>query len=202
MSTPQPPLRQPTQDEIKEVQKYATALHRAAIFTIIVAPLLAALPPRKLDAYTLGLVGLTGFSGNYLYKESRGNSIWHVIGGNEADTIRKEKETAGEGGIFTGGLPTQKAREFQHHLKEMRLQHARAEGKPVPDEDVKKGTIIDQVYYGSEKPEGWRERRAREDQEKLDQGKGYGDIIMEQIWDVWNWNYGDKKNTNQLEKKE
>ncbi|KAF1345709.1 hypothetical protein BDV97DRAFT_358900 [Delphinella strobiligena] len=181
MSHPQPPIREPTPDETNQ---YKITLHRAAIFTLVVCPALAALPPRKFDVYTVGLIGLTGFSGNYLYKESRGHSIWHVIGGSKAEGLRKD--TIGDGDAT---LPTERAREFQKHLKELRAEKARAEGKPIPDKDIEiaKGSILDKVYYGAEEPEGWRERRAREDQEKLAQGKGYGDIIMEQIWDVWTW---------------
>jgi len=136
------------------------------------------------NAYTIGLIGLTGFSGNYLYKESRGHSIWHVIGGSRAESLRKD--TVGDG---DSSLPTERAREFQRQMKEMKERKALSEGRPVPQKDPvpEKGSIVDQVYYESEKPEGWRERRAREDQEKLAQGKGYGDIILEQIWDVWNW---------------
>ncbi|KAL1302345.1 hypothetical protein AAFC00_002752 [Neodothiora populina] len=201
MSHPQPPIREPTPKETKD---YSTTLHRAAILTLIVAPALAALPPRKFDAYTVGLVGLTGFSGNYLYKESRGHSIWHLIGGSKAETLRKD--TVGDG---DASLPTERAREFQRQMKERKGLQARADGKVLPaKEDVaapaaKSPSIIDQVYYGSEKAEGWRERRAREDEEKLAQGKGYGDIIMEQIWDVWNWNYGDNKDkSGESEKKQ
>lgn len=93
------------------------------------------------------------------------------------------KEAVGDG---DGSLPTERAREFQRQMRERRA----AEGRPMPkaeEKEVGKGSIIEQVYYGNEKPEGWKERRLREDNEKLAQGKGYGDIILEQIWDVWNW---------------
>ncbi|KAH0128795.1 hypothetical protein KCU66_g4696, partial [Aureobasidium melanogenum] len=50
-----------------------------------------------------------------------------------------------------------------------------------------KQNILEQVYYGNEKPEGWRERRAQEDQKALAEGKGLSDIILDQIWDVWTW---------------
>ena len=179
MSHPQAPIRDPTPTETKS---YATTLHRAAIFTLVVCPCLAALPPRKFDAYTIGLVGLTGFSANYLYKESRGHSIWHVIGGQKAEGLRKEVV-----GDSDGSLPTERAREFQRQMKERKEAQAIAEGRELPKKEPEKGSIIDQVYYGSEQPEGWKERRLREDNEKLAQGKGYGDIILEQIWDVWTW---------------
>lgn len=185
MSHPQAPTRQPTEDETKS---YATTLHRAAIFTVVVCPLLAALPPRKFDTYTIGLVGLTGFSANYLYRESRGHSILSLVGGAGAEKARAEALASGD-----TSLPTDRAREFQRQLKAQREAQAIREGKPLPVAEEEKPGVLQQVYYGSEKPEGWQERRLREDQKALAEGKGYGDIIMEQIWDVWTWGKGKEK---------
>lgn len=47
-------------------------------------------------------------------------------------------------------------------------------------------TSLRKVWMGSEKP-GWKERRLAEEQEKIFQGEGYGSMIMDQIWEVWNW---------------
>ena len=38
-----------------------------------------------------------------------------------------------------------------------------------------------------EEGEGWKEKRMREEKEAMEEGKGYGDIILDQIWEVWNW---------------
>lgn len=35
--------------------------------------------------------------------------------------------------------------------------------------------------------EGWMEKRLREEQKALEEGKGYSGLIMDQIWEVWNW---------------
>ncbi|GAB7352524.1 hypothetical protein MBLNU459_g2919t1 [Dothideomycetes sp. NU459] len=182
MSHPQPPTRQPTEDETKS---YKTTLHRAALFTLVVCPLLAAIPPRKFDTYTIGLVGLTGFSANYLYRESRGHSILSLVGGSEAEKARAD---AGD-----TSLPTDRAREFQRQLRAQREAQAVRDGKPLPVPQEEKPSVLEQVYYGGEKPEGWKERRIREDQKALAEGKGYGDIIMEQIWDVWTWGKAKQK---------
>ena len=48
--------------------------------------------------------------------------------------------------------------------------------------------------------EGWKERRLKEEQEKLDQGEGYWDMIVDQVWEVWNW--GEKKAEDLKEKDE
>ena len=33
----------------------------------------------------------------------------------------------------------------------------------------------------------WKAQREKEIKEDLEEGKGLGDMIMEQIWEVWNW---------------
>ena len=76
MSHPQPPQRPPTTDE---TQRYVKALHNTAIAAVIACPILALLPPRKLDLYTWMLVGMTGYSGNYLVREQTGRPIWQHI---------------------------------------------------------------------------------------------------------------------------
>jgi hypothetical protein len=37
------------------------------------------------------------------------------------------------------------------------------------------------------KREEWKAERQHEIQEELEEGKGFGDMIMDQIWEVWNW---------------
>ncbi len=57
---------------------------------------------------------------------------------------------------------------------------------------------LQKVWMGDEKP-GWKERRLAEEQEKLSQGEGYGGMIMDQIWEVWNWG---KEKGEDLERKD
>ena len=40
------------------------------------------------------------------------------------------------------------------------------------------------VWMGGERA-GWERRRAEREREELAGGKGYGDIIMEQVWEVF-----------------
>jgi len=49
--------------------------------------------------------------------------------------------------------------------------------------------ILGRLWMGGEE-EGWKERRLEEERRALEDGKGYLDMIFEQVWDVWNW---DKK---------
>jgi len=54
------------------------------------------------------------------------------------------------------------------------------------------------LWMGQEE-EGWAERRGREEREKLAEGRGYGGLIVDQIWEVWNW---DKKPRKEGEEEE
>lgn len=80
-------------------------------------------------------------------------------------------------------MPTEKAQEMQRLLREEREKGRRALGV---EED--KG-VLGRLWMGDEKA-GWKERRLEEERKALEEGKSYTDMIVEQIWDVWNW---DKK---------
>jgi hypothetical protein len=65
-----------------------------------------------------------------------------------------------------------------------------------PKSAIEKG--LQTVWMGGEKA-GWKERRLAEEQEKISQGEGYGGMIMDQIWEVWNWG---KEKGEELEEKD
>ena len=46
--------------------------------------------------------------------------------------------------------------------------------------------LLEKVWMGSE-GEDWKEKRDQREKEALEEGKGYGGMIMDQIWEVWNW---------------
>ncbi len=50
--------------------------------------------------------------------------------------------------------------------------------------------LLEQVWMGNE-GDDWKEKRDRREREALEVGKGYLDLIKEQIWDVWS--SGEKK---------
>ena len=35
--------------------------------------------------------------------------------------------------------------------------------------------------------EAWKVQREKEIKEDVEEGKGFGDMIVDQIWEVWNW---------------
>ncbi|KAK5115873.1 hypothetical protein LTR85_009467 [Meristemomyces frigidus] len=165
MSHPQPPQRQPTPTDTKQ---YARTIHNVALLAVVACPVLALIPPRKLDIYTIGLVGTTAYSGDYLVRERSGRSIWQHVRG--ASRTLEEPRTAVP--------PTEQAnlsRELQYAKQEM--QRLRPESKSVTEE----------LQATQSQRDAWKAQREKEIQDDLDVGKGFGEMITDQIWEVWNW---------------
>ena len=87
-------------------------------------------------------------------------------------------------------LPSQRALEIQAKLRaarEIQIQTAMGEElEKLKARQAQEKPVMERVWMGGE-TEGWKERRLREEQKALDEGKGYGDLIKEHIWDVWTW---------------
>lgn len=60
-----------------------------------------------------------------------------------------------------------------------------------------RGSLLEEKVRESE---DWRVQRLREEKEKLEEGKSYEDIIVDQIWDVWNQEGRKKKEGEEGEK--
>ena len=52
--------------------------------------------------------------------------------------------------------------------------------------------LLEKVWMGGE-GDDWKAKRDQREKEALEEGRGYGGLIMDQIWEVWNWG----KNRNQ-----
>jgi len=50
----------------------------------------------------------------------------------------------------------------------------------------KQPSTLEKLWLGDEKPD-WKKRREEEEQEALDEGRGYGGLIMDQLKEVWTW---------------
>lgn len=143
MSHPEPPENKPTNPEI---ERYAKTVHNVAVAALIACPILALLPPRKLDIYTIGLITTTAYSANYLVREKSGRGVWQHISRQPA-TIQQETEL----GSVVGELQKQRR------------------------------NVSGQDYQS-----GWKAERQKEIREDVEEGKGFGDMIVDQIWEVWN----------------
>jgi hypothetical protein len=148
---------------------------------LIASPVLIALPPRKLDHLTVLLVGAFGFSANHVIREQTGRSIVERI---ESRIARPR---------ILSDLPSERAQEVQMRLRAAREAQLREGGMPADELEKWKALqkqqdqgIAQRVWLGGEK-EGWMERRLQEEQKALEEGKGYGDLISDYVWDVWSW---------------
>lgn len=143
-----------------DIQRYDKFVHSVALVCLVACPAIALLPPRKLDFYTLGLIGTTAYSGNYLIRERTGRSIWQTLSGRERS-----------GAIVP---PTEQAnlnREIQAARQEM----------------LRQGKVVATVSEEVNARDAWKVRREQEIKEDLEEGKGLSDMIVDQIWEVWNW---------------
>lgn len=158
--TPEPTLEQ----KIHMTDSYHRFVHTTSLAMLFVAPVLIALPPRKLDFYTFTLGGIFAISGNQLLRERNGVGILGLL------PARGEPGSGMEASIV-----------------------AASQGRRILEEPIITDERVKEVMrQGRQKvDEGWKERRLKEEQEKIEQGEGYGGMIMDQIWDVWNW--GEKK---------
>lgn len=143
-------------------------LHNTSIAMLVIAPVLIALPPRKLDLYTFFLGGGFVASANHLIKERTGAGILYQFPGTR--------------------LPPM-AEEYRERMKDRTRLLEEPQSSRVPPVKHREAQGLEKVakdiWMGGEK-EGWKEKRLREEQEKIEQGEGYGSMIMDQIWEVWN----------------
>lgn len=193
-------------------QKDYYKFKRYAAYTFCIAsPVLIALPPRKLDLNTAALTAAFAVSANYLYKENHhGRGFIEDAGvkyfGVSPATTAATQSTSTRDGISNlfNTLPTEKAEKIQAQLraaKESSLSTAEELEKYQSKKRFEDRSLPEKIWMGSE-TENWKEKRLREEQQALDEGKGYGDLIMDHIWEVWNWGKpGDQKRRDEMNKK-
>lgn len=164
---PQPPL--PPRNEF---------IHNSAIAGVIVAPLAMLLPPRKMDFRFMILAGAFSIASNQLVYEYTGSSIYSRFGGRMGSLVGTD-------------LP-EGAKRTQQLLREHREREAAEKRKAEQAQEEEKTGVakkLNDVWMGGEDKD-WREKRAEEHRQKFEEGKGIGDIIMEQVADVWSGNWG------------
>jgi hypothetical protein len=182
MATPNPIQNVPIPPEqrlaMEQQERYQRITRNLAIGGLVICPIIALLPPRKLDLYTFSL------------------GIGFYLSADHLCTLRTGRGLVQQlSPMRTMDLPTERAKEMQRILKEEREKSRRALERNDPSaEGVEKG-ILGKLWMGDEK-EGWKERRLEEEKKALEEGKTYTDMIFEQIWEVWNW---DKKKEGKVD---
>lgn len=174
MATPtqQPPIPPEQRLALEQQARYERITRNLAIGGVILCPLIAILPPRKLDLYTFSLGIGFYLSADHLVTLRTGRGLVQNL-----SPLRAVE------------LPTERARETQRILAEEREKGRRALDRKGEGEREGERGVLGKLWMGDE-TEGWKERRLEEERKALEEGKSYTDMIFEQIWDVWNW---DKK---------
>lgn len=139
---------------------------------LIVCPIVIALPPRKFDVYTLTLLSLTAVGANQVCADYTGSSIL-------------ERQRRWNERWANDSLP-EKAREMQKRLREERAAKMGVTVEEAAKEKADERGILKKIWMGNA-PDDWKEQRDKREKVALEEGKGYGDMIVDQIWEVWNW---------------
>jgi hypothetical protein len=180
----------------------AKLVHNVSLAALIVCPLVMALPPRKFDVYTGLLMTGTFLGGNQL--------TWEYTGRSFLDRCKARMQAIQSMG--DGSLP-EKAKITQVRLREERERRERMQAvfaNPVvekeklekveskvldevrrtkEEDERKERGVLEKVWLGGE-GDDWKAKRDKREREALEEGRGYGGLIMDQIWEVWNWGKG------------
>lgn len=194
-----PSTRPVPQLALQRQDSYGKTLHILSWSCLILCPILIALPPRKLDLFTSCLGLGTVLSANKIHRDRYGTGILARINNplslqpiNSA-SLTTNTSNVGETSFVSGGsLPTERAKEFQARFKAER---------ELQDQGREEGAL-GKIWYGDENPRDWKEKREKELHEKFEQGKGIADVIMDQIWEVWNWKGSGKPESMEEKKRE
>jgi len=59
----------------------------------------------------------------------------------------------------------------------------------IDTEGEENSAVLEEIKRRQEegKRRKWKEEREKREKEAAEDGKGYGDLIMDQVWEVWNW---------------
>jgi len=190
MTTPQAPLTPEQRLAAEQQAQFARVTRNVAIGGLILCPLIAALPPRKLDFYTYSLGVGFYLSADHLCEVRTGRGLLLHLGTS----------------LGFGSKPsTEKPQEIQKVLKEEREKSRKMlekpEGEPEPERQGGVMGALRKIWMGDEQ-EGWKERRIEEEKKAFEEGKTYTDIILGQISDVVNWDKkkgGDNENGGKKE---
>lgn len=171
----------------------AQLIHAVSIACVVLCPVILALPPRKLDVYSVALVSSTLVGGNQLAHEYTGRSILTRIKEVGAPQSRRIPIPASDNAIdhslasrvtgsMTGRESDRRNAEPFGEPKSNLTTRILAEVQKSKSEEEHNG-VLSQTREKSQ----WKKERDEREKEALEEGKGYADMISEQIWEVWNW---------------
>ncbi|AEO56139.1 hypothetical protein MYCTH_2300706 [Thermothelomyces thermophilus ATCC 42464] len=186
-------------------------LHNAALAMAILCPVALVLPTRgggraKSTLQNAVLGGGAFWGVNQLAEDYTGKSItarsaerWGALlgvsvggagagagdgsGGNHKGDSSESSSSSSKVG-FMHNLPTERAARNKELMEAERRRRAEAEGKEYVPKKKAPGSLWERLWMGGEE-EGWKERRLEEERRAIESGKGYGDLIADQVTEVW-----------------
>lgn len=196
MSTTSPSSEQPSSTTLSQTPPSLRSLH----YTLLIAtPLLILLPPRKLDLYTFSLSGLFVYSAQELaFGEARraantragSTGVMGALGRTDVDSTSAQTNVVPLPGVDPSTSPRELLRESSSvPQRQTQGEERESEGGIT--------AMARKLWMGGEEA-GWQERRIREEKERLEQGEGYWDLIVGQVWEA----FGRDRETGEKEGKE
>ncbi|EFE42755.1 conserved hypothetical protein [Trichophyton verrucosum HKI 0517] len=185
-------MSQPSELAKKRAEDYKRFKLYAAVGIGVAAPILIALPPRKLDVYTAALVTACVASVDYLLTERTGKGILSQMA-----TLVPAKPT------LLNDLPTKKAEELNERMRiariqEQELERLRGSMLGEEEEEEEKPSLRKSIrkFWMGRETEGWIERRREEERKALAEGKSYSEIMMDYFRDAWRLDEGREQGGN------
>ncbi|KAJ6160655.1 hypothetical protein N7470_004051 [Penicillium chermesinum] len=160
--------------QAKRAQDYHGATTTLAWVVLISSPILVALPPRRLDPLTVWNISTFAIAANYLTREKTGRSI----------VDRIETRISRAQGVYAD-LPSERARQIQEQMRAAR------------EAQIRDGSVLGEELEKLKARQEQEKGGLKEEQKAIEEGKGYGDLISEYVWEVWNW--GKKKDEEEDE---
>ncbi|WEW61219.1 hypothetical protein PRK78_006709 [Emydomyces testavorans] len=194
MSTSNPNPNSSTPSPPRHSTEYHLFKRYASLTFLIAAPILIALPPRKLDLYTASLASAFLFSANHLTFDQTGTSIVDRLGAR----LRADHASP----RILRDLPTQRAEEVREQMRRAREAARRREGggEQGGGAEAEGWTEIGRRIWMGGEEEGWRQRRMEEERKALEEGKGYGGLIMDHVRDAMGMGRGGSDGENTTER--
>jgi hypothetical protein len=164
-------------EQVQKPHKTDTAqwIHNSALVVAIICPLAMLLPPRKMDIRFATLSAGLSISTNQLMYDWTGQSIYQ--------RFHSRLQAAMPG----TELPA-KAQETRMRILQEKALRAGISVKEMERRETERRSVFKKIWMGSE-PDNWQQKRAEEDKKALADGKGYSDMIVEQVMDVWSGNW-------------
>jgi hypothetical protein len=166
---------------------YRAFLHNTSLAMLVAAPTLMALPPRKLDLYGLALAGSFVASANYLTQERTGRGLLgNIPSSHRQPTGPQGQRTTTTAAAAAAAAAAQGSAEMGRGEKKEPRSRLREEPMSSSSTTSALEAAAKELWVARE-AEGWKERRLRDKHDKIAHGEGYGSMILDQIWEVWNW---------------